>query len=156
MIWTENLLNNSEISKLLKELRESLACNFDNEQIERLNASLQQFGSALKNVTENIYLQFLIVFPEIKKFISDYNKKYKIINLIHSMRMKGKRYTFYQLFTNNFSNFKQLRCKDLIAIFNFLFIQYITDINKYINSLSELENIIKALFEMLKEITKEN
>ena len=34
------------ISKLLKELRESLACNFDNEQIERLNASLQQFGSA--------------------------------------------------------------------------------------------------------------
>ena len=104
----------------------------------------------------NIYLQFLIVFPEIKEFISDYNKKYKIINLIHSMRMKGKRYTFYQLFTNNFSNFEQLRCKDLIAIFNFLFIQYITDINKYINSLSELENIIKALFEMLKEITKEN
>ena len=37
------------ISKLLKELRESLACNFDNEQIERLTASLQQFGSALKN-----------------------------------------------------------------------------------------------------------
>ena len=34
------------ISKLLKELRESLACNFDNEQIERLNVSLQQFGSA--------------------------------------------------------------------------------------------------------------
>lgn len=34
------------ISKLLKELRESLACNFDNEQVERLNASLQQFGSA--------------------------------------------------------------------------------------------------------------
>ena len=47
------------ISKLLKELRESLACNFDNEQIERLNVSLQQFGSALKNVTENISLQFL-------------------------------------------------------------------------------------------------
>ena len=47
------------ISKLLKELRESLACNFDNEQVERLNASLQQFGSALKNVTENISLQFL-------------------------------------------------------------------------------------------------
>ena len=103
----------------------------------------------------NLYLQFLIVFPEVKEILSDYNRNYKIINLIHSMRMKGKRYTYYQLFTNNFSTFEQLRCKDLISMFNFLFMQNITDINKYINSLPELENIIKDLFEMLKEITKE-
>ena len=36
------------ISKLLKELRESLACNFDNEQVERLNASLQYNGPPVK------------------------------------------------------------------------------------------------------------
>lgn len=64
------------ISKLLKELRESLACNFDNEQIERLNVSLQQFGSALKNVTENISLQFLN--EDMKNFIAETKESEKL------------------------------------------------------------------------------
>lgn len=64
------------ISKLLKELRESLACNFDNEQVERLNVSLQQFGSALKNVTENISLQFLN--EDMKNFIAETKESEKL------------------------------------------------------------------------------
>lgn len=64
------------ISKLLKELRESLACNFDNEQVERLNASLQQFGLALKNVTENISLQFLN--EDMKNFIAETKESEKL------------------------------------------------------------------------------
>lgn len=64
------------ISKLLKELRGSLACNFDNEQIERLNASLQQFGSALKNGTENISLQSLN--EDMKNFIAETKESEKL------------------------------------------------------------------------------
>ena len=46
------------ISELLKELGDSLACNFDKEQLESLNAPLRQFSLVLKNVTESKFLQF--------------------------------------------------------------------------------------------------
>lgn len=36
------------ISELLKELGDSLACNFDKEQLESLNAPLRQFSLVLK------------------------------------------------------------------------------------------------------------
>lgn len=46
------------ISKLLIELSDALACSFDNEQIERMSASLLLVSSAIKKVTENISFQF--------------------------------------------------------------------------------------------------
>lgn len=57
------------ISELLKELGDSLACNFDKEQLESLNAPLRQFSLVLKNVTESKFLQFFN--DDMKNFIAE-------------------------------------------------------------------------------------
>lgn len=64
------------ISNLLKEFSDSITCNIDKEQIEQLNASLQQFGSALQKATENISLHFFD--EEIKNFIAETKESEKL------------------------------------------------------------------------------
>ena len=62
--------------QLLKELGTSMVCDFNKEKNERLNATLKQFSSVLKNATENISFQFLD--DDIKSFIVETKESEKI------------------------------------------------------------------------------
>lgn len=64
------------IAKILMELEDTIACNFDHTQIEGMNVLVQNFASALKNITANVSLQFFT--DEMKNYIAETKESEKL------------------------------------------------------------------------------
>ena len=52
----------------------------------------------------NVYLQLMIVFPELKMFLDSFNKMYFILNCIHSIDDVDIKEKYYRLYTKNYKN----------------------------------------------------
>lgn len=80
----------------------------------------------------HIYLELLIVFPELNIFLHLYNQTFKVIRYIHSIDYKVQKSKFYQLYTNNFQSFAQMNCQDIITIYNFYFCLFLNNSKEFI------------------------
>ena len=75
------------------------------------------------------------------------NKDFQIINIIHSLSDISLKEKYYNMYTNNYSQLKDIRSIDLIKIFNFHFNQHFSDLTLFIPFTNSYTKIIVALSE---------
>ena len=102
----------------------------------------------------NVYLQLMIVFPELKMFLDSFNKMYFILNCIHSIDDVDIKEKYYRLYTKNYKNLSNLRSCDLISIYNFLFHQKLKTEVTFILNLKVFRNLVIELSKRVQEVDK--
>ena len=145
-----------DIEAILEEMK-PIKCDINYQKYFSIlfqTIALIQDKNEQNKLYANIYLQLLFVFPDIKHFLFTLNKNYKVIEMIHSISNIKEKMKFYKIYTNNYTNFSNLRCNDIIKIYNFHFVRLINDSNQYIKFLIEFSNIINALYNTYIEIEK--
>lgn len=92
----------------------------------------------------NIYIQLLIVFPELSNEINIYNKHNYLLETIKSANHEKKQY-YWKLYTNDFEFFEHIEAKELVNIYTYFFKIKIKDCISFYNFLPVLGNMVIAL-----------
>ena len=106
----------------------------------------------LKDIYANVYIQLNRIFPDTSKFLHNWLSKNPVIKIIHSLKDKQKRKTYYSQYTNDYDNLQELQCQDLITIFNFVFCEYIQEQKITFSFFDEFRKIIYSLNYQLQNI----
>ena len=146
------------IENYLKD-KKPMKCNFNYQKwfslLFRRMETINNNEKKNKSIV-NIYLQLLIIFPDITNFLNSLNTQYKIIELIHSMKDDVLKQKYYILYTNNYeqNSLNTLEVSDLIQLYNFHFFHFLNDIHQFYRFLGYFSKIIITLNVKIKEFTK--
>ena len=109
-----------------------------------------------KQLYLNLYLNLIYVFPEVKNYLRYQSKLEKLFQMIHKIRDQEKRYRYYRIITNNYTQFSHILIKDLIKIYNTFLLYYIPYPNLFVKYSDVLFKIISLFYNKQKEITQFN